>query len=249
MTFQEIIFQHTLAFNESDQYMAKFIFEHPSCYEWTIGEFASNSLVSKTSIVRFCQKIGLSGFSQLKALLKWEKHKELEDVALLDLVRSNYQKMLQTSLNTNMDKIFEDIYHAKRIILYGSGVRQARVVNEWKRIFLPTGKTMITVNDEELLESFPHVVEKTDLVVIVSLSGEREKIIDMAKYLKIMDITTLSLTRMEQNRLSQLCSHSLYINSISIPKEYSIDYEIVTPYYMLIEILYILYQCHVHNSK
>ena len=249
MTFQELVFQHTIQFNESDQEIAVFIFDHPSCFEWSISKFSREALVSKTSVVRFCQKVGLSGFSQLKALLKWEQQKVVLDEGLLELVKSNYEKMLHTILHTDMSMIFKDILQANRIILYGSGVRQSRVVNEWKRIFLPTGKTMITINDEELLDCFPHVIEKNDFVVIVSLSGEREKVIDISKYLKIMNIPTLCLTRMQQNRLAQVCKHALYINSISIDKAYAIEYEIVTPYYMLVEMIYIMYQQYVHNSK
>ncbi|MEG0367419.1 MAG: MurR/RpiR family transcriptional regulator, partial [Coprobacillus sp.] len=252
MTFQELIFEHDSFLSENDQYIAQFIFEHPQCYEWTIGEFSKQCLVSKTSIVRFCQKIGLPGFSQLKALLKWEGQSAIKETRLTELVKSNYEKMLHTIMGIDLNHLFEDLCKAERIILYGSGVRQSRVVNEWKRIFLPTGKTMITVNDEELLSAFQSVVNQKDFVVIVSLSGEKEKVIRLAQFLKIMKIPTLSLTRMQQNSLSQLCQYSLYINSIAIPKEYQIDYEIVTPYYMLIEILYILYQRYitsVHNSK
>ncbi len=252
MNFKERILQYTVNFSENDYYIAKFIFENPKCYEWSINEFSKKCLVSKTGVIRFCQKINLSGYAQLKAILKWENHKEETSNDLSCLVKSNYEKMLQSILNVDMTAIFEDIYNAKRIILYGSGVRQSRVINEWKRIFLPTQKTMITINDEELLESFPHVIRQDDFAIIVSLSGEKEKVIEIANYLKIMRIKTLCVTRMQQNRLAQICNHSLYINSIQVPKEYAIEYEIVTPYYILIEVIYILYQNHitsVHNSK
>lgn len=62
-----------------------------------------------------------------------------------------------------------------------------------------------------------------------------------------MKINCLSITRMKSNPLASICDDSLYINSIRIPSQYQIDYEIVTPYFMLIEMMYIYYQKHLES--
>ena len=47
---------------------------------------------------------------------------------------------------------------------------------------------------------------------------------------------------MMNNTLAASCEENLYINSIALPKEYILDYEISTPYFILIELLFLKYQ-------
>lgn len=246
MKFNQLVIQHSQLLNENDRFIADFILQNRQCYHWTISEFSNTCLVSKSSVTRFCQKIGLSGFAQLKALLKWEDQDSIE-TDLSSLVKGNYEKMIETILGLSLESLFEDIYRAKRIILYGTGIRQDRVISEFKRIFLPTKKTILCISGYEMADACAQVVTKEDMVIIVSLSGEKKGVIELAKYLKIINIPTLSITRMQTNVLSSNCRYALFVNSVTLPKEYEIEHEIITPYFMLIEILYILYQRYIAN--
>ena len=51
----------------------------------------------------------------------------------------------------------------------------------------------------------------------------------------------LSITRMGNNTLASVCDENLYIHSITLPASYGIEYEISTPYFILIEYLYLAY--------
>lgn len=249
MNFEQRLLQFSHLLNENDRHIAHFILDNPTCFKWSISQFANTCLVSKTSVIRFCQKIDLPGFGELKAILKWEQNTTFNPTPLSSLVQTNYEKMIKMILENDMHPLFECLKHSKRVILYGSGARQSRVTNEFKRIFLPTQKTLVVVNDEELIDSLKNTLETTDILFIFSLRGERQKIIDLAKFCKIKNIPLVSITGMHHNTLSSLSRFPLYINAIKLPDEYHLDYEIVTPYFMLVELLYILYQRYVQNSK
>lgn len=253
MTFDECIIHYHPTFLDHDSYIASFILEHQQqCYRWTIQEFADRCHVSKSSIVRFCQKINLTGYAQLKAMLKWEdKHSSSHQQDHSRIVEDSYQKMIDHIVQADFTQLFQDFDQAKQFIIFGSGDRQARVANEWKRMFLPTGKTMISLGDYEMLPSLKESITKGDMFIFISLSGEKQPLIEFATYLQIKNIPTLSLTRMKSNTLAMTCKHNLYIHSIPIETKVLTHYEITTPYFMLVEILYILYQNYrsVHNSK
>lgn len=253
MTFDECIIHYHQGFHDHDSYIARFILEHRhQCYRWTIQEFADLCHVSKSSIVRFCQKIDLTGYAQLKAMLKWEdKHPSIHQQKHAQVVEDSYQKMIDHMVQVDVTQLFQDFDQAKQFVIFGSGDRQARVANEWKRMFLPTGKTMISLGDYEMLPSLKDSITKDDMVILISLSGEKLPLTDFATYLQIKNIPTLSLTRMKSNPLAMACKHNLYIHSIPIETSVLTHYEITTPYFMLVEILYVLYQNYrsVHNSK
>ena len=104
--------------------------------------------------------------------------------------------------------------------MYGSGSSQARAASEMKRIFLPA-KEMIHLHGHDLLCTLKKIAQPQDLVIIISLSGESEHVAELAK---------------------ALCQENLYIHSIRIPVKYDMEYETSTPYFILIEYLYLSYQ-------
>lgn len=250
MNFEQLISNYYDELNDNDKHIIRFIENNKNCFNYTIDEFSKKCLVSKTSLVRFSKKIGLPGFGELKALLKWNEYRENDDdSSLIELVESNYYKMIDDISKKDFSNIFEHLDNCKRIVVYGSGYGQARVASEFKRIFLPTGKTIICMNGYDMIDSLKGVVSDEDYVVIISLSGQKEQVVEFVKYLKLMNIKSLSITRMMTNPVASICDDSLYINSIPIPSRYKIEYEIATPYFMLIEMMYIYYQKHLEELR
>ncbi|MCC8097173.1 MAG: SIS domain-containing protein, partial [Eubacterium sp.] len=93
------------------------------------------------------------------------------------------------------------------------------------------------------------IASSKDLVIIISLSGESETVVELAKALRTGNIQTVSITALTNNRLAALCGENLYINSVRLPVKYKIDYESSTPYFILIEYLYLSYQNYLIHRK
>ena len=73
-----------------------------------------------------------------------------------------------------------------------------------------------------------------DLVILISLSGESQAVVELGRALRTNHVPAVSITRLKNNTLASLCSENLYINSIQMPVEYDVEYEIATPYFILI---------------
>lgn len=72
---------------------------------------------------------------------------------LLETMTESYHKMLDDFLKRDYSRIFESLYHARRVVVYGSGSSQARVASEMKRIFLPE-KTLIDLHGHEYVPGY-----------------------------------------------------------------------------------------------
>ena len=244
MKIDELMNRYYDKLNENDKLICKFIMNNKnSCYKFSIEEFARKCNVSTTTLFRFAQKISLPGFSELKARLRLEAENiKIEGTDFLLNVTDSYHKMIEVIKERDCSNIFNKIHSAKRIIIYGSGYAQARVASEFKRIFLPTQKIIYDIHGHDVANSIINLAKADDFVIIISLSGESEEVIKLAEKLRLSGIETLSITRMKNNTLASLCDENLYINSIELQVEENIRYEISTPYFILIELLFLKYQ-------
>ena len=88
MRLEELVNKHYDKLNHSDLYIWKYIFNHKKdCCNLTIDELANRCNVSRTTILRFAQKLSLKGYSELKIYLKWESEdKEFNEKDYLKVV-------------------------------------------------------------------------------------------------------------------------------------------------------------------
>lgn len=244
MRIEELMNKYYEYLSENDKLICKYIINNKSiCYKLSIEEFAYRCNVSTTTLFRFSKKISLQGFSELRAKLRLENESKYNgELDFLSSVTQSYHKMIEDIKNRDCNSIFEKMYNAKRIIVFGSGYAQARVASEFKRIFLPTEKIIYNMHGNDMVEAVGKFANKDDFVIIISLSGESDGVIKLAETLRLNNVQTLSITRMMNNTLANLCEENLYISSIQLPKEYILDYEISTPYFILIEILFLKYE-------
>lgn len=250
MKINELLNDHYDELSENEKYVCHYLSGHyEECIRKTAEEFAADCNVSKTLLIRFAKKLGLSGYSELKARLKIEqKEAEQNTDGLLQAMTDSYHKMMEELVKKNLTSLFEKIFSARRVFVYGSGSSQARAASEMKRIFLPA-KEMIQLHGHDLLVTLKNIAKPEDLVIIISLSGESDMVVELAKALRIRHVPAVSITRLKSNTLASLCDENLYINSVQLPGRYDMEHEISTPYFILIEYLYLSYQNYLAGQK
>lgn len=248
MAIADLVKMNYKKLNESDICIWNYIDAHRrECCHYTIEELARNCNVSRTTILRFAKKLSMEGFSELKIHLKMEqdiRKKPAKDI--VHLVCDDYRNRINEMEKTDYSNICRLIHEAKRIFVYGSGAVQSFVAREFKRAFLSAKICMCEIEGgapEQALVA--ELLTEDDLVIIVSLSGESNHVVDFARLLKLKGVPTLSLTRMKNNTLAGLCTESLYINTSNVDTRYIENYETTTLFFMTVELLlikYMLYQ-------
>lgn len=197
--------------------------------------------VSRTTFVRFMKKMGIDTFAEFRLLLAEEERKPEGSVFNMADIVDNYHGMIDELKRHDYSKVCRMIADAGTIYLYGSGNEQKAIAEEFKRIFLIFGKYCVDLFDFGETEFARERFRKNDLFIAISLSGESPEAIRVMRCVQGAEIRTLSLTRWANNTLASLCDENLYINSIQMPVEYGMEYEISTPYFILIEFLYLSY--------
>ena len=243
MRMDELLNYYYDEMSDNEKYVCHYLAGHyEECSRKTVEEFAADCNVSKPLLIRFAKKLGLSGYSELKAQIRIERRESEPDAeGLLQAMTDGCHKMMEDLVKKNLTSLFEKIFLADRVFVYGSGSSQARAASEMKRIFLPA-KEMIHLHGHDLLCTLKKIAQPQDLVIIISLSGESEHVAELAKALKVSNVPAVSITRLRSNTLASLCQENLYIHSIRIPVKYDMEYETSTPYFILIEYLYLSYQ-------
>lgn len=243
MSVEELLNFYYDQFSDNEKYVCHYLSRHfDECACKTIDEFAVCCNVSKTVLVRFAKKIGMTGYGELKARIKIELQERRSDTrGHLQIMTESYHKMMADLNKKNLTVFFERLYLAKRIFVFGSGSSQERAASEMKRIFLPV-RDFIYLHGHDMYDALQRIARPEDLVIIISLSGESDAVVELAKRLRVRQVPLVSITRMTGNRLASVCHENLYIHSVRLPAKYHIDYESSTPYFILIEYLYLSYQ-------
>ena len=243
MKLDELVNKYYNQLNENDLHIWNYISSHrKECEKLAIDKLAHKCNVSRTTILRFAQKISLKGYSELKIYLKLENEESKENTDNIDLVCNTYNKVIRSIKEKDCTEIFKLFNSSRNIYIYGVGMLQSSIKKELSRIFMLSGKIVYDLSGYKEVEYALNTVNSQDMFIIISVSGENEFILDFAKKLSIKNVPILSITKLEENSLSQISNYNLYISSITVPKILNeIEYESLTSYFILIEILFLKY--------
>ena len=144
-----------------------------------------------------------------------------------------------------MDNAFDIMYNAKRVFLFGSGSIQLNVAREIYRLFFNGGEYFHYFDCKYEVEDIMYNLTETDAVIIISLNGESDTVIDLAKKLKMKNVPVISITKFKNNTLASLSTESLYFSTL--------DYQLpdngrllglLSLMFVFSEIFYIKYQIY-----
>lgn len=175
----------------------------------SLTDLADKNNVSTTTIVRMCHKLGLEGFSELKYILK--ELDENQGPEMGDTIE-RYRKTLDYSLSLQQTKDFEEIteqlIRAKRVFIVAVGL--SKMIGEYfSKLLMQVNKSTSYVYESHIIDLLPHMVERNDLIVFISSSGETGTIVKAAEKLRYKNIYTLAITNGTDSSLSNIVQKSL----------------------------------------
>ena len=243
MGLEELINKYYDNLNENDFHIWNYISNNKKeCEKLAIDQLAYKCNVSRTTILRFAQKISLKGYSELKLYLKLENKKPKENMSQTEMVCETYNKVIENIKNKDCTEIFKKLDSARNIYIYGMGMVQSSIKKELKRIFMTAGKMFYDLSGYQESEISLNIANSEDLFIIISVSGENKFLIDFASQLQVRNIPILSITKLKENTLSQMSDYNLYISSVTFLDTINeISYESITSYFILIEVLFLKY--------
>lgn len=161
--------------------------------------------VSTTTIIRMCSKLGLSGFSELKHVLR-----SLDENSNYDESSDNVSKVKSGLVETiknldmeNINKLAKHISFAKRVILISVGLTKP-IGEYFAKLLMQSNKNCIYVYESHMIDLLNKNSNKDDLIIFISNSGETKTLIHACEKLSHMNLNISSIVNSPDSTLSRL---------------------------------------------
>jgi len=182
----------------------------------SIQELASQAYTSTATILRLCKKMHLTGFSELKFVLRSqisskEPSEQPQTSARLS-ADSLYASIENTSrfLDTKaLERVTGYLLGDSRIHLYAGGLT-AMALEYMQRFLLSAGRTCVFYNTAPLAYRASGKMDSSDFLLIASSSGATPSVIRTAQIAKNSGAFIAAITNLGNTPLSKLADVNFY---------------------------------------
>jgi len=204
---------------ESEKKIADFILEQPEiAVNMTVAQISRRVGVADSSIVRFCQKLGFNGFTELKINLArnltqpseliFENINMDDDYAtILSKVFASSIKALEDSLKmleaSDFSKAVELLLKARRIEFYGVGTSAPIAMDAYYR-FMRIGMNTHVATDPHISRISASMLDAECVVVGISHTGRTKDTVKAVEIAKRKGASIIGVTSYIDSPISRL---------------------------------------------
>ncbi|KRL04501.1 transcriptional regulator [Liquorilactobacillus oeni DSM 19972] len=216
-------------FSKKEVLLAAFIQSHPqSIVEMSVQKLASEAQVSAATIVRFCHKIGLTGYASLKLALSAAQksivtgdYHEIEPgeaaSQIIDKLSTHITSALELTKKgldvTVIEKVVELLHKTASVQLFGlvaSSLTVQDMYQKFNRIGIPT----IQSSDLHMAVTSLSAASPQTLLLCVSNSGESVEVIQLLRLARKKKVISILLTSRAASGAAELANHVLLTKSV-----------------------------------
>lgn len=202
-------------FTPTENQLAEYILAHNrEVMGMSLDELSENAYVSKSTIIRFCKKLGFKGHKELCIELAREVNSFLlqsdEEISAKDFFNANdnknsiaerllamsYRSMNETFQNLNIENIYDaakEIYNANRVFIFG--------LKNYYPVSLDLQLKLIQIKKDASIISGPGTLvdgaaalNSNCVVIIISYEGKGDTLVQACQSLKEKNIPIILLT-------------------------------------------------------
>ena len=222
--------------------IATFIIEHPeTVLNNPIARLASETDVAESSIIRFCRKIGYSGFSAFKinlaSSIQHENAYKLDDLSLTDkpltapetlkLVFVQTCQALEQSMNfintEEFSKAADLIRHASQLLLFGIGSSAPIAMDAYCR-FSRLGINVSYATDPYAMLMAANHIKKGCVIIGISHTGKTKETLNAMKIAKEKGALTICISSFLNSPITNYSN----VNLITSAADNSVIHEAIT---------------------
>lgn len=188
----------------------------------SITEFASFAKVAESTLLRFCKKLGLKGYSEFRMLLAQSMSSEYmgnsDDFAfsILSSMTTALQSTYELINHDHIDEAVSLLLSAKRVYCFGSGNSGVAAL-EMRNKFLRFGIHLYHTNDNHFQTIATSTLGPDDVLMLFSVSGSTKDMIEIAKKAKQVGTKLIIMTNYLKSPLGAYADVPLYVVTKSTP--------------------------------
>lgn len=212
--FEELASKGYKNLNENDRVIMRYISGHrEEVANMGIERLALLCNVSRSTVMRFAQKLGLSGYSELKTVLRWSSDGRAPvQSGTEDDLCGAFVNTIATLRKIDCTDICEALLGAHRVFTYGTGNLQKNACCEFKRMMLTLGILVNTIAGESEFRKTAPLMSENDVVLFISSHGSSQFLREAVDELKLRGVTIVSITFSGSNYLANNADHKLFLH-------------------------------------
>lgn len=215
--------------SNTEKTIIKYIIKDPqSVLDFSIHELAAKTYSSPATVLRLCKKIGFSGYREFRLAISYElamqekgANEEKKEITKLDNIHEivekiTYRNMISLEKTRKLmdfnvlEKVVDLICQSKTIGFFGIGSSQ-HVAQDAYLKFLRLGKACSVNVDSHSQMIQAKNMQKEDLGIVISYSGQTLEMIECMKSLKENQTPVVAITRYGVSPVSELSTYNLYV--------------------------------------
>lgn len=207
----------------SEQQVIDFLMKQPNIEKTTLKEITQEVLVSSSTVIRACKKLGYSTFNDLRYDIRLNKELEKNSNTTTTSNFSQLKEQLTIEFNRTMSILNQDdfeefaeiIINSRRIFCVGSGSsymvmadfnRKLKLVDLWSNDYF----------EPHSIKRIPDISTKNDVIVIFSLGGSSSDVNENLLLAKKNGTKILTVTSLSSSPLARMSDK--IINVYDAPK-------------------------------
>ncbi|UCF89132.1 MAG: MurR/RpiR family transcriptional regulator [bacterium] len=211
----------------SEKKVAAYVLKNPEAVTTlSITDLAEEAGTSEPTVVRFCRRLGLKGFMDLKLTLARDLpsseyiHESVHESDNLPKIFNKMLKAAKEAINETMntmdmellERASQALASARRIEFYGVGGSGA-VARDAHHKFFRLGVPCIAYDDPHMQSMSAALLGREDVVVAISHTGSTRDIIDSVKIAREAGALVIGIVGRVRSPLSRVCDITIPVHS------------------------------------
>lgn len=229
------IHSYESSMSAAEKRISNYLLEHGGeIIHMSITELASSSNVSEATVVRFCRRLGMKGYQDLKVQLAQDLVSPVksiqEDLELTDSDEAILEKTFSTTIHTmeytlrildrqQFSKAVDAIMNARLINIYGCG-NSASVAMDLQHKLMRLEMRASAFSDGHMQCIAATQMRSGDVCIAISHSGSSKDIVDATEIAKKNGAVVICLTSVGNTPLGELAD--IHLDTASRETKYHI---------------------------
>lgn len=212
MTFDERISNIEIYLNDTEDDIIDYIKKHRKDVQLpSIQKMSTELYIAPNAIMRLSKKLGYSGFAELKFALLNEAKPQPKPLSkqLMEMLPRNIVKTLDLIDDMQLEEVASVMRKARCCIFAGVGDSTYYCELLGKNLRCIDYSVQYYQQIHDMIYAVEHGT-KEDALIVISASGENDRLVELAQKGKEIGMQVISITHMSDNRLSKASAYNLF---------------------------------------
>ena len=200
----------------------KYIYGHANdIRHMSIQELASQVSYSSATVLRFCKKLGYSGFAELKYVLHQELLKSREALPSSQGTHSLSTRMIMENLSSNMEgtarliqeeqlgQTFRYLDSGCPVYLWAPGGLTSILTDYFEKLLFSIGRQKVyKIEASRMAEHILRNIHAESVLILISTTGDYAPTVKLAKLARMHNVPIISITPYTSNLIAEQATAS-----------------------------------------